>query len=54
MDLSIEFNDGGDVRLVYLGGTGSPFVEPGYREEQSWVKLSEGSAYPPATPEPAP
>jgi hypothetical protein len=54
MELALEFTDAGDLRLVYVGGTGLPFVEPGYREEQSWVKLSEGSAYPPATSEPAP
>lgn len=52
MDLAIEFTDAGDVRLVYLGGTGVPFVEPGYREQQSWFKISESGEYP--LPSPAP
>ena len=39
-----------DLRLVYVGGSGQPFVEPGYREEQSWVKISNQGAYPPPSP----
>jgi hypothetical protein len=46
--LQIEFGEeSGDMRLVYVGGSGQSFVEPGYREEQSWVKLSDQGAYPP-------
>lgn len=51
--LRIEFTaPNEDVRLVFVGGSGEPFVEPGYREEQSWIKISEGGAYPPPSPAP--
>lgn len=51
--LRIEFGEQpGELRLVYVGGRGQPFVEPGYREEQSWVKISEGGAYPPPSSAP--
>jgi hypothetical protein len=51
--LQIEFGDEpGDMRLVYVGGSGQPFVEPGYREEQSWVKISNEGSYPPPSPVP--
>jgi hypothetical protein len=53
ISLEIEFGEHpGEIRLVYVSGTGQPFVEPGYREEQSWIKISEGGAYPPPTPAP--
>ena len=51
MTLQIQFGqEPGDLRLVYVGGSGQPFVEPGYREEQSWVKISNQGAYPPPSP----
>lgn len=51
--LQIEFGQQpGNLRLVYIGGSGQPFVEPGYREEQSWIKISDGGAYPPPSPGP--
>lgn len=51
--LRIEFGEQpGELRLVYAGGTGQPFVEPGYREEQSWIKISDSGAYPPSSPAP--
>jgi hypothetical protein len=53
ISLQIEFGEQpGEIRLVYVGGSGQPFVEPGYREEQSWIKISEGGAYPPPSTEP--
>lgn len=53
MTLQIEFSGPNDaMRLVFVGGSGQTFVEPGYREEQSWIKISEGGAYPPPSPEP--
>jgi hypothetical protein len=51
--LQIQFGEEpGEVRLVYVGGSGQPFVEPGYREEQSWVMISNQGAYPPPSPAP--
>jgi hypothetical protein len=51
--LRIEFGEQpGELRLVYVGGSGQPFVEPGYREEQSWIKISDAGAYPPSSPAP--
>ena len=48
ISLQIEFGEEqGDMRLVYVAGSGQAFVEPGYREEQSWIRISEGGAYPP-------
>ena len=50
MTLGIEFvGEGADeaLRLRYLGGSGPSFVEPGYREEQSWIKISDEGIYPP-------
>jgi hypothetical protein len=47
LQLTIESDESGMVRLVYAGGDGQPFIEPGYREEQSWIKISDGGAYPP-------
>jgi hypothetical protein len=44
MTLKIEFiGPGADeqIRLVFVGGTGAPFLEPGYREDQSWVRISD-------------
>ena len=53
MTLRIEFGEQpGELRLVYVEGSGQPFVEPGYREEQSWIKISDGGAYPPSSPAP--
>lgn len=53
ISLQIEFGEQpGDMRLVYVAGSGQPFVEPGYREEQSWIRISEGGAYPPPSPAP--
>jgi len=45
--LRVEFGSNGEVRLVYVDGQGQSFVEPDYREEQSWIKISDGGAYPP-------
>lgn len=45
--LTIQIDGAGEVRLVYAGGEGQSFVEPGYREWQTWVKISDGGAYPP-------
>ncbi|MGH2463023.1 MAG: hypothetical protein ACRDFZ_05270 [Candidatus Limnocylindria bacterium] len=51
LELGFEFGAEPDaLRLVYLGGRGEPFVEPGYREEQTWVKVSDLGAYPVPTP----
>lgn len=51
--MRIEFGEQpGELRLVYLDGGGQPFVEPGVREEQSWIKISDGGAYPPSSPTP--
>lgn len=51
--LRIDFGEEpGELRLVYLDGSGQPFVEPGVREEQSWIKISDGGAYPPSSPAP--
>jgi hypothetical protein len=47
MELRLEVTESGELRLTYVGGRGQPFIEPGYREEQSWVKISDGGAYPP-------
>jgi hypothetical protein len=49
MELSLEVTESGELRLTYIGGQGQPFLEPGYREEQSWIKISDGGAYPPST-----
>jgi hypothetical protein len=51
--LRMEFSSASDeVRLVYVGGSGQPFIEPGIREEQYWVKIGDGGAYPPPSPAP--
>lgn len=53
MTLQIGFTGQDDaIRLVFEDGSGQPFVEPGYREEQSWIRISEGGAYPPPSPAP--
>lgn len=46
--LAIDADGSGEARLVYAGGQGLSFVEPGVREEQSWVKISDAGTYPPA------
>jgi hypothetical protein len=48
LDLAVVTDDAGVIHVVYIGGTGQPFIEPGYREEQSWVRISESGAYPPS------
>jgi hypothetical protein len=48
MELRLEVTESGELRLTYVGGSGQPFIEPGYREEQSWIKISDGGAYPPS------
>jgi hypothetical protein len=47
MDLKIVVDDAGVVHVEYLGGSGEPFIEPGVREEQSWIQVSETGEYPP-------
>jgi hypothetical protein len=50
LELRLEFTDEGQTRIVYVGGTGEPFIEPRLREEQTWVQVSTGGAYPPPAP----
>lgn len=50
LELRLEFTDEGQTRIVYVGGAGEPFIEPGVREDQSWIQISTGGAYPPPAP----
>jgi hypothetical protein len=52
IDLRIDVGADGTVRLVYVGGTGEAFLEPGYHENESWIKISDDDVYPPAEPAP--
>jgi hypothetical protein len=50
LELRVEFTDEGETQIVYVGGTGEPFIEPSLREDQTWVRVSTGGAYPPPAP----
>ena len=43
--LAIEFTTAGDTRLVYVGGSGQPFIEPGFREEQFLDQATVAGAF---------
>lgn len=47
INLHVEVNADETLRLVYVDGAGEPFLEPGYRENQSWIKISDYDTYPP-------
>ena len=47
INLRVEVDADETLRLVYVDGAGEPFLEPGYRENQSWIKISDNDIYPP-------